>query len=322
MNWTFAKLSRPRITSGLALFAVICFAYAFGGYSAKRDLLPYSLAHTVKTYFFPHPSVKGHDTVDASNRLVSDDQRVPVACPPQTEKSAVLLILGQSNAANHHGQRFRSAYGSQIVNFIDGRCYIAASPLLGASGVMGEYWTQLGNLLLASGHFNQVVLAPVASTGAEVARFAPGGDLNRLTLDAAARMAQSGYNITHVLWHQGERDYVDGTSGAAYRERLASLVENLRAIGVTAPFFVSIASKCLGLSNGGTRVHHADNSVVRAQRALHDSSLGIMGGIDTDTLMDDLDRVDGCHFSATGEQKAAEAWADLLISGQKSASLP
>lgn len=322
MNWNFAKLSRLPITSGLALFAIICFAYAFGGYSAKRDLLPYSLAHKAKTYFLPEASVTGRYTIDKSNRLVSDDQRAPVACPSQTDKSAVLLILGQSNAANHQGQRYRSAYGSQIVNFIDGRCYISASPLLGATGEMGEYWTQLGNLLVSSGHFSQVVLAPVTVSGAEVARFAPGGDLNQIALDAAKSLEQSGYHITHVLWHQGERDYVDRTPHRAYRERLRSLVSNLRTIGVTAPFYVSIASKCLGLSNGGTRVHHPDNNVVRAQRALHDPSLGITGGIDTDALMDELDRVDGCHFSATGEQKAAEAWADLLISAQKSASLP
>lgn len=44
----------------------------------------------------------------------------------------------------------------------------AASPLLGFDGISGEYWTQLGNLLLDRGSFDQVALAPVAISGAEV----------------------------------------------------------------------------------------------------------------------------------------------------------
>ena len=77
--------------------------------------------------------------------------------------------------------------------FFDGQCYLAASPLLGSDGVGGEYWTQLGNLLLDRGSFDQVVLAPMSINGSEVSRWAQGGDLNGPMTDTASQLQQRGY---------------------------------------------------------------------------------------------------------------------------------
>ncbi len=224
----------------------------------------------------------------------------------------MLLLIGQSNAGNHGGQRFRSEHGERVVNFFDGRCYIAASPLLGSDGTSGEYWTQLGNLLLDRGSFDQVVLAPVAITGSEVSRWAPGGDLNGIMTGTASELRQKGYLVTHVLWVQGEIDYVKGTNEKDYRDRLLSLVSSLRSHGVTAPVYVAIATRCLGASNGGTLSHSADNPVARAQLALPDRGANLRRGVNSDALLGDLDRYDDCHFGSSGEQKVARAWADLL----------
>jgi hypothetical protein len=86
----------------------------------------------------------------------------------------------------------------------------------------------------------------------------------------------------------------------------------MRSIGVAAPVYVAIATKCLGASNGGTRFHSADNPVARAQLALPDPGANLRSGVDSDALLGDLDRYDDCHFGYSGEQKAARAWADLL----------
>jgi len=40
----------------------------------------------------------------------------------------VLLIAGQSNAANSAAQRHETAIPDRVLNFISGRCYVAASP--------------------------------------------------------------------------------------------------------------------------------------------------------------------------------------------------
>ena len=38
----------------------------------------------------------------------------------QTDRTAVLLVLGQSNAANYGGQRFASKHGGKIVTRDEG----------------------------------------------------------------------------------------------------------------------------------------------------------------------------------------------------------
>src|ERR1700721_677242 len=64
--------------------------------------------------------------------------------------TAVLLVAGQSNAANSQGQRYQSP-DDRVVNFSEGHCYRAASPLLGADDQRGESWTLLGTKLVRAG---------------------------------------------------------------------------------------------------------------------------------------------------------------------------
>jgi hypothetical protein len=296
----------------LSAIVVLTATYLFGAYSARHQLFPFTLLQALKTAAAGKTASDDLYTFDQTGRLASGDQKRAVPCPQQTDRTAVLLLIGQSNAGNFGGQRFSSQHGEKIVNFFDGRCYHAASPLLGSDGVGGEYWTQLGNLLLDRGSFDQVVIAPVSINGSEVSRWAQGGDLNGPMTDTAGQLQQRGYLVTHVLWVQGEVDYVKGTNEKDYRDRFLSLVASLRSHGVTAPVYVGVATKCLGASNGGTRVHSADNPVARAQLALPDPGAKLKSGVNSDALLDDLDRYDDCHFGASGEQKVARAWADLL----------
>lgn len=306
---------RMHMSPASFLLATLFLAGTFllGGYSGRNDLFPFPLFQALKTRA---GATAPHDlyTFDQAGRLASGDRKNAVTCPQQTDRTAVLLLIGQSNAGNHAGQRFRSEYGEKVVNFFNGQCYVAASPLLGSDGIGGEYWTQLGNLLLDHKSFDQVVLAPAAISGAEVSRWGPGGDLNRTMTDTASQLQQRGYLVTHVIWVQGEIDYVRGTNEKDYRDRFVSLVSSLRSFGVAAPVYVAIATKCLGASNGGTRFHSADNPVARAQLALPDPAANLRSGVNSDALLGDLDRYDDCHFGASGEQKVARAWADLLLS--------
>lgn len=129
-----------------------------------------------------------------------------------------------------------------------------------------------------------------------------------------------GYRVTEVSWTQGEIDYVKGTSTEAYRERFLSVVDTLRQQNVAAPIYVSITSKCLEPSNGGFNVHAADNPIVRAQLALPESGNGIKQGVNTDALLDEVDRYHDCHFGGTGTEKVAQAWATLLLTDRQTAS--
>jgi hypothetical protein len=286
----------------------------FGAESDRHGIFPVPQLISLREEVLP-TKVKPESryTLDAKGRIIGDAEKPAVACPKQTDHTAVLLVLGQSNAANYGGQRFASKHGDKIVNFFDGQCYVAASPLLGSGGSKGEYWTELGNHLIESGQFDTVVIAPVAYNGSVVERWTRRGDLNAVLVYTLSKIKADGYAITHVLWDQGEKDYVVGTSEDAYRERLLSMIDTLRGEGVSAPVYLSIASKCLEPSNNGTRRHSADNPVVRAQLALSSGEDNIRRGVNTDALLDGLDRYDDCHIGGVGAEKVARAWADILL---------
>ncbi|QIG70423.1 putative acetylesterase protein [Rhizobium phage RHph_N28_2] len=304
---------RKKLT--VALAAVIAM-YLLGGMSARHDIFPWpQLSALKKTAVGEKPPAPSRYTFDDKKRLIADESKTVVTCPVQTDRTAVLLLLGQSNAANHGGQRHRSNYGARVVNAFDKRCFIAASPLLGSTDTLGEYWTLLGNKLIESGQNDSVVLAPLAYSGSEVARWATGGDLNLMLVDTVKQLQDSGYRITSVLWVQGEADLVLGTTTEAYQERFLSMVDTLRQHGVEAPVYISVASRCLEPSNGGFKEHIPDNPVVRAQLALSRSGHGIREGVDSDALLDGDDRYDDCHFGGSGGEKASQAWLDLLRGG-------
>ncbi|MBX5166001.1 MULTISPECIES: sialate O-acetylesterase [unclassified Rhizobium] len=293
--------------------AVLIAMYFLGGMSARHEIFPWpQLSALRKMVGGEKAAAPSRYSFDDKERLIGDESKSPVTCPTQTARTAVLLILGQSNAANDGGQRHRSNYGARVVNAFDKRCFIAASPLLGSTDTKGEYWTLLGNYLIASGQYDSVILAPLAYSGSEVARWATGGDLNPVLVDTMKQLQDSGYRITGVLWVQGEKDLVIGTTAEAYRDHFMSMVDTLRQHGVEAPVYISIASKCLEPSNGGFKEHIPDNAIVRAQLALSKSGHGIREGVNSDALLDGDDRYDDCHIGGTGAEKVSRAWLSLL----------
>jgi hypothetical protein len=301
-----------RNTIAVGLAALVA-TYFLGGMSARHEIFPWPQLSALRTIVGGEKAAApSRYTFDGKERLIGDESKTPVTCPTQTERTAVLLLLGQSNAANDGGQRHRSNYGARVVNAFDKRCFIAASPLLGATDTKGEYWTLLGNHLIASGQNDNVILAPLAYSGSEVARWAAGGDLNPVLVDTMKQLQDSGYRITSVLWVQGEADLVLGTTAGDYQARFLSMVDTLRQHGVEAPVYISIASKCLEPSNGGFKEHIPDNAIVRAQLALSKSGHGIREGVNTDALLDGDDRYDDCHIGGSGAEKVARAWLNLL----------
>ncbi|PDT37996.1 hypothetical protein CO671_07660 [Rhizobium sp. M10] len=301
-----------RNTIAVGLAALVA-TYFLGGMSARHEIFPWPQLSALRTMVGGEKAAApSRYTFDGKERLIGDESKTPVTCPTQTERTAVLLLLGQSNAANDGGQRHRSNYGDRVVNAFDKRCFIAASPLLGATDTKGEYWTLLGNHLIASGQNDNVILAPLAYSGSEVARWAAGGDLNPVLVDTMKQLQDSGYRITSVLWVQGEADLVLGTTAGDYQARFLSMVDTLRQHGVEAPVYISIASKCLEPSNGGFKEHIPDNAIVRAQLALSKSGHGIREGVNTDALLDGDDRYDDCHIGGSGAEKVARAWLNLL----------
>ncbi len=244
-------------------------------------------------------------TFDAFGRLISFPKKVEIPCPAQTARTKVLLLMGQSNTANLAGQRYASTHGDKVVNYFGGKCFIAASPLLGASDKRGESWTLLGNKLVSSGFADRVILIPTGIGGTPIKRWTGNGNLNGMLLSVLDEVKPR-YRITHVLWHQGESDFDIATTKEDYSRMFFSLVDSIRRKGVDAPIYPSVASKC-GIEPTWT----PDNPVATAQRSLDNKGKEIFRGVDTDSGLDGLDRYDDCHFSQTGQEQFANAWVEV-----------
>jgi hypothetical protein len=218
------------------------------------------------------------------------------------ERRFVALAFGQSNAANYVRGRLASASG--VINYYRGRCYAGKDPLPGAGGTEGSVWSRLGDLLIAGGDYDQVVIAGIAVSASEVARWTVGGDLHPRLIEVLADMHAHGLTPTHLLWHQGETDAKEGTDAEAYRRHFLSMIDSVRARGIAAPVYVATATYCHGRSSSAIRA---------AQASLVDPNAGIHAGPDTDALTGPRWRHDDCHFSADGAVRHAQLWRDALL---------
>ena len=302
---SFKIMPRPFLYSALALLMVGVFVLGAWAGLVRAWPVRYTL-HLFQE--LPAPFASAPETrpftTNSAGRLLSYQGKIEVKCPEQTSRTAVILIAGQSNAANNGAERHNSRHPDRVLNFVAGRCYAAASPLLGSTGFAGESWTAMADELLDAGAFDRVILAPVAVGASSVAQWARGGALN-VTMIPLVQDLNDHYRVTHVLWHQGESDFALKTDSAVYTERFLSFVDTLRANAVDAPVFVSKASRC------GPTWSEA-NGIRTAQQLLSSAEPGLRAGVDTDELLQVQDRYDDCHFANSGEMKSARAWAAIL----------
>jgi hypothetical protein len=286
------------------LLIVLCTsAFAAGLYAGVKDVWPLRVLRRLAVNLTNLPIKK-----DQFGRLVSYPGKSEIACPSQDETTAVFLVMGQSNAANSQGQRHESR-DDQVVNFAGGHCYRAASPLLGADGEMGETWTLLGAKLIQSGLYRTVILIPAAVGGSSISRWAVKGDLNAMMV-GVIRAAKMRYTITAVLWDQGAEDFGLHTPQIQYRQDLKSLIDTVRAEGVRAPFFITRCS----IGDGDWS---EDNPISRAQGSVIDDQQAVFDGPNTDHEVTAIDRYDGYHFAASGQEKYTDAWIKLFRAHQR-----
>jgi Carbohydrate esterase, sialic acid-specific acetylesterase len=233
--------------------------------------------------------------------------RQQVECRQSTpdKRTAILLILGQSNAANTLNNFSEPSAG--VINFslYDGKCYVAKDPLIGASSAGGNFATLLATQMIERRHYEAVVLVPIAVGSTLIQQWAPTGEHNQRITIAIERLRKAKLEPTHVLWHQGEGNRLDPPE--SYVSAFAGVLSTIRRDGVRAPVYVAQATICGGPVGEPIRA---------AQRALVDPAKGVLAGPDTDQLGQEF-RYDGCHFDGEGGKRVADLWLSALL-GEKS----
>ena len=302
------KFSVRRLVLSLGFVVVVVGAYLFGALSHSRNYFPMSqlrsAADRVKGRYVK-PGMRG--TYDEFGRLAAFPGKHQVECPPPGKSVAVLLTMGQSNSANHGEKLYETRHKGRVFNYFGGACYDASSPLLGATGERGEFLTYLADLLVDSGKFSTVILVPSSIGGTPVSRWQRDGDLNDMVLNVINEV-QEHYRVTHILFHQGEADFRNSTSAKVYAASFNSMKDSLREIGVDAPFFVSISTKC-----GRDARWLPENPTALGQQMVVQGDSRVFLGANTDSLLASGDRTDDeCHLSESGQVKTAESFARAI----------
>lgn len=305
-----ALLNRRTIVWTLAALCLLAIIWV-GVFFVVEHRWPFSAQHKasspiVQSIVQQNNPPNSGATYGDFDRLTNFPGKLAIPCPAQTARTMVLLLIGQSNTGNHAEMRYISEYGDKVLNSFGGKCFLAASPLLGTTGEGGESWTLLGNKLIAAGLADRVVLIPAGIGATSIQRWQQGGDLNDMLL-AVLDEVRTHYRITHVLWHQGETDFFNKTSKSNYTAMFSSLVDSLRQHGVEAPIFPSVATRCVK-----GPAWFPDSPTAQAQQALPDKARNIFRGVDTDTLLTLADREDTCHYKKSGQEKFANAWLEVL----------
>jgi Carbohydrate esterase, sialic acid-specific acetylesterase len=297
----------------ITLFSIVIFSYAWGAYSYPRGLWPIDWLREVKHSI---QSTQGEASqVDKLGRFIDSESKTRVPCPQQAPNTVVLLVAGQSNAANHAEKKWVSKHAGRALNFWQGHCYLASSPILGATGLEGEYLTLLSDILLDSQKVDAVVIVSLAVTGTPISRWQAGGDLNKLLLSNLESLTPY-YKVTDVVWHQGESDYANQTGKERYVLSFDSLRDSLRSAHVQAPIWLVAASRC-----GFDAYWHSGNAIAQAHQQLPQQATQVQLAISTDTVFEAKDRrSDHCHLSENGQIKVAHALAQSILNHRFKAS--
>lgn len=242
---------------------------------------------------------------DEYNRLIRYIGKLEVTCPTQMKSTAVLLALGQSNIANSAKKKLVTKYPNKVVNYFNGKCFIASSPMLGASGNKGEFLTPLADKLIEDGTYKSVVIISSGIGAKQVREWQRGGVLNNMLMEVINDLKNK-YKITEIIWHQGEIDFLLQTSANDYVKSFKSLLDTIRENNVAAKVFIAISTKC------GFGPWTKDNPTSNAQKQLVDNKQVFLGA-DTDAILSVFDRrKDYCHLSQSGQLKTASAFASSI----------
>jgi Carbohydrate esterase, sialic acid-specific acetylesterase len=222
-------------------------------------------------------------------------------------RSAVLLILGQSNAGNYGEERSSNRHGAAIANAFGPQCAVATEPLMGSDGDGGSPWVAVANDMVEGRIFDRVLLVPVTLGGTGMTRWRMGGDLYALAESTLRRLALAGIPPTHVLWVQGEAERHDGSryrrnGGADYFDGLQELINLVRRYS-QAKVFVSPTSSCQNEHLGpAPEIRWAQTEIVR------ENSAGVFSGPDLDALNRPEERTETCHLTEAGMKAYVSGW--------------
>lgn len=209
-----------------------------------------------------------------------------------------VLGIGQSNIANHCGSPGRSSLGEVVFG---GDVHPMSDPVPGGTGDLGSVWPRVAAELDRRGWADSFRLTLAASGGTSVGEWGPDGSLYAALVERLA--GEDGRGTTHVVFQQGEKDTLLGTSEADYTRDFMRLYDGLADVVGDARWIICRSSYRFGVTSP---------DVVAAQTRLAATVPGAVAGPYLDELGPALRR-DDTHFNDEGLARFAELLVDTLL---------
>ena len=164
-------------------------------------------------------------------------------------KSAVFLIIGQSNAANYGAKLFSSE--GKFMHTDKGKVLKAKDPLPGASGKKGSIWIPFSEILLKNQIYDEVLLVNIAEGSSTVTDWAVHGEISQKTNRYIIQLENMDILPDYIIWQQGEEDNLLQTSFDTYKMKLQGIISNINGVTNNASIVLSLTSYSPSARNAG-----------------------------------------------------------------------
>jgi len=183
-------------------------------------LLPISVLLTLTACSMAAPAGAQTNAAAAPTRL------------PAKEKLHLYLLMGQSNMAGRGkiASEDKATHPRVLLFTLDNKWELAVEPVTrDKPGMLGVGpGLAFGKAMAEKEPGVTIGLVPCAVGGTPLKRWQSGGDLYSNAVHRA-RLAMQNGTIKGILWHQGESDSGSTTNAHTYGDRLARMIEDIRA---------------------------------------------------------------------------------------------
>ncbi len=274
----------------LALVAIVSI-YFFGIATGHYKYFPFNLFFSFKNQYVDSPENKRNfETGNLEEIDLSTDS-----------STGIYLTYGQSNAANH-GQ-IGYEIKAEVYQYQKGKTYIYKDPSLGATGNDGSVWGMLGDKLIKSNIHKKVIFSNSGYGGRRIEDLNKEPYLNHL-IENYNHLVRDYGRVDAILFHQGEINHSNKYGNSNYYEEFKTLVDTLKAQGITIPIYLSRTSIC---------DNESDTDLLRIQNKIIEEVDQVFPGPNTDLLSEKKYRLpDNCHFSLLGYEKFSDMWVRAL----------
>ena len=269
--------------------------------SLKNKIFPqnFIIIGDVRDEIFLYEERKKEFSFNNYNQLLYKHDQIQVSRPEITSGTMIAFVFGQSNSANHGGEKYFSK-NDKVLNYYDGNFYLASDPLLGATGIGGNVWVNLANKIIDNKIADKVILIAAGVSGTSVELWSKNHYLYHMLELRLIEAKKNNLEINYFFWHQGESD--SNMHPERYQTYLEDIIKLTKKLFPNSKFFVAQVSSC-GILRSSERLLNAQKKMTKIK--------GVYLGPNTD-LIDYRDRYDGCHFSGRGLDKHAQSWLEVL----------